>query len=152
MCMDKLIAELLTLLRELLATQQRLIALALTRRDAMRAFDIERLNSVALQEHKEMQIMTLLDGQRKNMVAQFRALLGKNIEPTVSEIAKRAKEPVRTQLLTLAGQLKEAVEQLERNTRINATVSESVVKGLAKVLKVVTGLAQHGIHLLELTA
>src|SRR5580704_8573273 len=105
MCMDKLIAELLTLLRELLATQQRLIALALTRRDAMRAFDIERLNSVALQEHKEMQIMTLLDGQRKNMVAQFRALLGKNIEPTVSEIAKRAKEPVRTQLLTLAGQL-----------------------------------------------
>jgi hypothetical protein len=58
------------------------------------------------------------------------------------------------------------VEQVERNTRINATISETVVKGLAKVLKVVTGLAQHaglymrngrkaalhGIHLLEVTA
>ena len=58
------------------------------------------------------------------------------------------------------------VEKVERNQRINATVSEAVVKGLAKVLKIVTGLAQHaglymrngrkadlrGIHLLEVTA
>ena len=63
-------------------------------------------------------------------------------------------------------QLKALVEQVERNTRINATVSETVVKGLARILKVVTGLAQHaglymrngrkaalhGIHLLEVTA
>ena len=68
--------------------------------------------------------------------------------------------------LALAGQIRQIAEQVERNNRINATVSEAVVKGLAKVLKVVTGLAQHaglymrngrkaalhGIHLLEMTA
>jgi hypothetical protein len=58
------------------------------------------------------------------------------------------------------------VEQLDRHTRINAKVSETVVKGLAKVLRVMTGMAQHaglymrngrkaalrGIHMLEITA
>jgi len=164
--MDKLISELLTLLRELLACQQRLVTLALARRDAMRAFDIERLNAIGAQEHAEMQTVAALETRRKTLIQQFKAVLGRNVDPTVSEIAKRASEPARTQLLGLAAQIKEAVEVVSRNTRINAAVSEGVVKGLAKVLKVVTGLAQHaglymrngrkaalhGIHLLEITA
>ncbi len=164
--MDKLIAELLMLLRELLASQQRLIGLALAGREAMRVFDIERLNAITLQERKEMQILSILDNQRKGLVSQFRGIMGRNVEPTVSEIAKRAQEPVRSQLLTLAAQVKEAAELVTRNSRINATVSEAVVKSLAKVLKIITGLAQHaglymrngrkaalhGIHLLEVTA
>jgi hypothetical protein len=164
--MDKLITELLKLLRELLAAQQGLVTLALARRDAMRTFDVERLNMLSAREHAEMQALGQLESRRKALVAQFRTFLGRNVEPTVSEIARRAQEPARSQLLAVAAQIKEAVEQLDRNTRINASVSEAVVKGLAKVLKVVTGLAQHaglymrngrkaalhGIHLLEVTA
>jgi molecular chaperone GrpE (heat shock protein) len=164
--MDKLITELLTLLRELFAAQQRLVSLSLSRREAMRTFNMESLAAMTAQEQKEIQALAGLEARRKQLVAQFRNVLGRNIEPTVSEIAKRAQEPAKSQLLTLAGQIKEAVEQVDRNTRINATVSEAVVKGLAKVLKVVTGLAQHaglymrngrkaalhGIHLLEITA
>jgi hypothetical protein len=66
----------------------------------------------------------------------------------------------------LAAQIRIVAEQVERNNRINATVSDALVKGLARVLKVVTGLAQHAglymrngrkaalhrIHLLEVTA
>ena len=164
--MDKLVAELLGLLRELLAGQDRLLKLALARREAMRAFDIGRLETLAEQERAEGARMAELDRRRQGLVGQFRAVLGKGVEPTVTEIARRVNEPARSQLLGLAARLKETVEQLERNTRINATVSETVVKGLAKVLKVVTGLAQHaglymrngrkaalhGIHLLEVTA
>lgn len=164
--MDKLITELLKLLRELLAAQQGLVTLALARREAMRTFDVERLNILSAREHAEMQGLGQLENRRKALVAQFRAFLGRNVEPTVSEIARRAPEPARSQLLALAAQIKESVEQVDRNTRINASVSEAVVKGLAKVLKVVTGLAQHaglymrngrkaalhGIHLLEVTA
>jgi hypothetical protein len=164
--MDKLVAELLTLLRELLAGQDRLLKLALARREAMRVFDIARLEMLAAQERTETLRMAGLDRQRQTLAGQFRAVLGKGVEPTVSEIARRVNEPVKSRLLGLAGQLKETVEQVERNTRINATISETVVKGLAKVLKVVTGLAQHaglymrngrkaalhGIHLLEVTA
>jgi len=163
--MDKLVIELLNLLREILAGQQRLVSLALMRREAMRSYDMERLNSAAMQEQIELQRLAKLELARKDLVGRFKQLLGRNFEPTVSEIAKRTGEPSRTQLLALAGQIKEAAEQVSRNTRINAAISEGVIKGLAKVLKIVTGLAQHaglymrngrkaalhGIHLLEVT-
>lgn len=164
--MDKLAAELLTLLREILAGQQHMLKLVLARREAMRSFDIARMERMVEEDRLAAQQLANLDRRRQSLVAQFRALLGKGVEPTVSEISKRIGEPHKSQLLALAAQVRETVEQVERNTRINATVSEAVVKGLAKVLKIVTGLAQHaglymrngrkaalhGIHLLELTA
>ena len=164
--MDKLVAELLNLLRELLAGQERLLKLALARREAMRTFDMGRLEALAEQERLEMGKMAEMDRQRGALVGRLGTAMGKGTTVKVSEIAKRVNEPTRSQLLGLAGQIKAVVEQVERNTRINAKVSDAVVKGLAKVLKVVTGLAQHaglymrngrkaalhGIHLLEVTA
>jgi flagellar biosynthesis/type III secretory pathway chaperone len=164
--MDKLVSELLSLLRDLLAGQQQLLQLGLSRRDAMRTFDVSRMENLAAQEKIALERLAFLDRRRQQITAQIRATLPRNVEPTVSEIARRVPEPQKSQLLALAAQLKETVEQVERNTRINATISETVIKGLAKVLKVVTGLAQHaglymrngrkaamhGIHLLEVTA
>jgi hypothetical protein len=164
--MDKLVAELVKLLGDLLMGQEKLLKLALARRDAMRTFDIARLEVLTVQERQAMAEMAELDRRRRSLVSQFRNALPRGVEPTVTEISRRTPEPNKTRLLALAGQIREAAEQVERNTRINATVSETVVKGLAKVLKVVTGLAQHaglymrngrkaalhGIHLLEVTA
>jgi seryl-tRNA synthetase len=164
--MDKLVADLLSLLREMLAGQQRLLQFALARREAMRTLDVERLQSMNDQERAEAQAVQLLDKRRQALVAQFKTLLGRNVDATVTEIARRVPEPTKSQLLGLAAQLKAVMEQVERNNRINATVSETVVTGLARVLKAVTGLAQHagmymrngrkaalhGIHLLEITA
>src|SRR5262245_37663154 len=141
--MDKLFNDLLSLLRELLAGQERLLKLALARREAMRICEVDRLALLAEHERTELQNLAALDRRRQALIPQFKAHLVRGVEPTVSEIAKRAAEPMKSQLLGLAAQLKETVHQVERNTRINATVSEAVVKGLAKVLKVVTGLAQH---------
>jgi hypothetical protein len=164
--MDKLVNELLGLLRETLAVQRRLLNMALTRRDAMKHFDIDRLERFAAQEKAETLNAAAIERRRQTLIPQFRGFLGRGVEPTVSEIAKRVPEPARSQLLALAAQVREAVEQVDRNTRINATISEAVVKSLAKVLKIVTGLTQHaglymrngrkaalhGIHLLEVTA
>ena len=164
--MDKLAIELINLLREMLLTQQRLLQIATSRQEAMRAFDIDRLNGLLEQERVEVQKADGFERRRNTLVHQFRGILGQGVEPTVSEIAKRSGEPVKSQLLGLAGQLKAVVEQVDRTTRGNAKISETVVKGLAKVLKIVTGLAQHaglymrngrkaamkGIHLLEVTA
>ncbi len=48
----------------------------------------------------------------------------------------RVAEPLKSQLLALAAEIKTVVEQVERNTpRINASVSDTVVKGLAKGLE-----------------
>jgi hypothetical protein len=164
--MDDLVTELLNLLRELLAGQERVLALALARREAMRTFDVARLEMMAEQERAEAQALVAIDLKRKALIARFKTALGRGVEPTVTEIARRIPEPRKSELLGLAGKIRMVVEQVDRNTRINATVSDTVVKGLAKVLKVVTGLAQHaglymrngrkaalhGIHLLEITA
>jgi hypothetical protein len=163
--MDKAVQEMIALLREMLQSQQRLLQIAVLRQEAMRSFDIERLNSLSEQERTETQNAAGFDNRRTSLVFQFRQMFGSDVYPGVSEIAKRSSEPGRTQLLSLAAQLKLVVEKLDRHTRINAKVSETVVKGLAKVLKVMTGLAQHaglylrngrkaalrGIHLLEVT-
>jgi hypothetical protein len=164
--MDKLLPELLKLLRDLMAVQERLLSFVKARREAMRTFDIARLGTLAEQEKQLTEALVAIDRRRQTLIGQFKPFMARGVEPTISEIAKRVTEPVRSQLLGLAAQIKQSVEQVERNKRINATISEAVVKGLAKVLKVVTGLAQHaglymrngrkaalhGIHLLEVTA
>jgi hypothetical protein len=164
--MDKLATELLDLLREMLLAQQSILRVATLRQEAMRAFDIERLQSLAEQERVEMQRAAELEKRRTALIARLRSQLGNRVEPTVSEVAKRVSEPVRAQLLGMAAQLKAVVEQVDRANRINAKVSQTVVTGLSKVLKIMTGLAQHaglymrngrkaalkGIHLLEITA
>ena len=163
--MDNVVKELLNLLSDLLACQERLLAMALARREAMRAFEVDRLEMLTEQQRLETQNLTTLDLRRKAIVSQFKPIL-RGVEPTVTEISKRIGEPQKTQLLALASKIQSTVEQVDRNNRINATISDTVVKGLAKVLKVVTGLAQHaglymrngrkaalhGIHLLEITA
>src|SRR5437868_2736181 len=141
MCMDKLVAELLTLLNDMLAGQERLLKLALARREAMRTFDVNRLEGLAGQERAETLAMAVVDRRRQVLVAQFRNLLGgggRNVEPTVSEIARRVADRVKSQLLGLAGRLKERAELVGRNTRRNATRSDTVGEGLADGWQVVT--------------
>ena len=164
--MDKLVNELLTLLREILASQQRLLQIAVARQEAMRVYEIDRLNALIEQEKVETQKAESFSNRRRILMNQFTNVLGRGVEIKVSEIAKRVGEPSKTELLVIASQIKAVTEQLEKHTRVNAKISESVVKGLAKVLKVMTGLAQHaglymrngrkaalrGIHMLEITA
>lgn len=164
--MDKLVNELLKLLREILASQEALLRIAMARQEAMRVFDVEKLPALQEQERIEMQRGEALMQRRKMLVHQFGSVLGQGVEPTVSEIAKRCGEPAKTQLVVIASQIKTVVGELDRHTRINAKVSETVVKGLSKVMKVMTGMAQHaglymrngrkaairGIHMLEITA
>jgi outer membrane protein TolC len=164
--MDKLVNELLTLLREILASQQRLLQIAVARQEAMRVYEIDRLNALIEQERVETQKAESFSNRRRVLMNQFTNVLGRGVEIKVSEIAKRCGEPSKTELLVVAANIKAVTEQLEQHTRVNAKISESVVKGLAKVLKVMTGLAQHaglymrngrkaalrGIHMLEITA
>jgi hypothetical protein len=94
MCMNKLVTELLTLLSELLAGQQRLLALA--RREAMRAFDSAHMEALAERERAEA--LAAPNQRRALLVGQFRILPGRNVAPTVSETARRVADPRRSQL------------------------------------------------------
>lgn len=154
------------LLQEMLHAHERILAIANARFEAMRAYDMVALNILMAREQQEISALQGLEKQRKDLMAQFRAVLGPRVEITTSEIARRADAKSRERMLALAAQLKSVVEQLARVNRINAKVSGSVVQALSRVVKVITGMAQHaglymkngrkaslaGVHMLDATA
>jgi hypothetical protein len=161
---DKLARELIALFQELLTAHERQLSLAKSRLEAMRTYDLPLMNTLMEREEIAARNLELLELRRKDLIARLRRTLG--VEPTTSLVAARVAEPVKSQLLGLAGRLKSVLEQLDRTNRINTKVSQAVIKSLARVLKIVTGVAQHvgmytrngrkatlaGIHILEMTA
>ena len=141
--MDKLVAELIELLRLLLGAHGRLLAIATARREAMRLFDVGGMNDLLERERQELAGVQGLEQQRRNLIARFGPVLGRGVAATTGEIANRCQEPRRTQVLTLAAELRSVVEKLDRESRINVKVSQGVVKSLSKVMQVITGMAQH---------
>jgi len=163
------LAGLIDLLQQLLAAHQRLLGLALARQNAMQTCDLGRLNDLLERERPEVQALERLEKQRKYLLHQLRIAAGPGqlgANPSITEIAERSPEPVRSELLGLAGKLKTVLTELGRVNRMNAKVSQGVTTGLAKVLGALTGLAQHaglylangrkavikGVHLLDALA
>lgn len=164
MFVDKLASELVTLLQDLLLVHERLLILAQARQDAMRAYDVTHLAALVEREEVEGRTLAQMELRRRELMVRCQRLLG--FAPTTSQVAARCREPIASQLTGLAAKLRDTIERIDRLHRINARVNQAVVKSLAKVLKIVTGVAQHaglymrngrkaalaGIHLLELTA
>jgi len=140
--MDKLVAEMILLLESLLAAYTRLLAIADRRREAMGAFDTRMLNGLLEQEREEIQRCQNLEQARRTLVEKFKRELGRNIEPTTSQIARRCPEPQKSRVLVLSAQLRETMEKLARSNSINHRASQVVAGAIARVMKAVTGLTQ----------
>jgi flagellar biosynthesis/type III secretory pathway chaperone len=162
--MEKLAQEMIALFQELLAAHERQLSLAQARQAAMRAYDMPSLSGLLEREEIESRNIERLDLKRKDLVSRLRRVLG--IEPNASAVASKVAEPFKSQLLGLAAKLRMTLEQIERINRTNAKISQAVITSLSKVLKIITGVAQHvglytragrkatlaGIHMLEITA
>ena len=164
--MDKLAGQMVELLKDLLGVQERLLTLALARQEAMRAYDMGAMNGLLERERGELAAMESVEKRRTVLVEACRRVMGRGANPTTSEIAGMCKEPTRTQILVLSGKSRGVIAKLERANRINVKVSTAVVASISRVLKIVTGIAQHaglymsngrkasvhGIHLLDAVA
>ena len=158
--------NMIELLEAMLQAHERILALATARYEAMRAFDMPSLTGLMAREEQEVQALTDLEKRRKEVTAQFRAVLGPRVEITTSEIARRADAATRERMLALSGRLKAVIEKIDRINRINSKVSGSVLQSLSRVVRVITGMAQHaglymkngrkaslrGVHMLDATA
>jgi len=146
--MDKLAEELIELLALLLQTHGRLLAIACARQVAIKTFDASGLNVLLERERVEVATAQSLELRRRNLLSRLQPLLGRGIPATTSEIAGRCGEPAKTRLLVLAGRLREVVTELDTTNRINAKVSQTVVGSLARVMQIITGVAQQaGLYL-----
>lgn len=140
--MDKLATELLNILRGTKAAHERLLALANQKLDAMRTYDVELLIKLTEREREELLAAEQLEAARKSLVIRLAAAL-KPAEPTTSNVAARVADPLKSQLLIAAAELRVVVERLTKANRLTGKISVAVVQSVAKVLKVFTGIAQH---------
>jgi hypothetical protein len=162
--MEKLAQEMIALFQEMLAAHERQLSLAQARQAAMRAYDMPMLTGLIEREETESRNIERLDLKRKDLTSRLRRVLG--VEPTATIVSGKVAEPFKSQLLGLAGKLRMTLEQIDRINRTNAKISQAVINSLSKVLKIITGVAQHvglytragrkaalsGIHMLEITA
>ena len=109
--MDKLVMELIDLLRQILMVHEQLLTIAGSRR-AMRTFNTEMLVRLGDREQQELVQMQTLELKRKDLLERMKKSLPRGFEINTSELAKRSPEPFRSQLLGLAEASIYAAEKL----------------------------------------
>jgi hypothetical protein len=140
--MDKLATDLLDMLRGTKAAHQRLLAIANLKLDAMRTYDVDALLELAERERQELLATDQLELARRALQGRLATAL-RPAEATTSNLAARLSEPRKSQLLVAAAELREVIERLARTNRMTSKISLAVVQSVGKVLKIVTGIAQH---------
>ena len=161
--MEKLAQEMLAMLRATKTAHERLLAMANLKLDAMRTCNVDELLSIAERERQELLTVEQLELSRRNLMARLSTAL-RPLPATTSSMASQVNEPLKSQLLVAAAELRTLVEQLARVNRVTSKISLAVVHSAAKVLKVITGIAQQaglygrtgrkaavqGVHLLDI--
>ncbi|MCP4707763.1 MAG: flagellar protein FlgN [Planctomycetes bacterium] len=128
--MANAVEQLIVAMQDELQGHKKLSAVLDNKLDAMRHFDVSRLESLRQSEQRLLDSVRMI-GQRR-MEALNRAAV--QLYPqqrarfmTAKELAAAAAEPERCKLLTLAAMLKEVAENIQRLNRINAVATKKVL-------------------------
>ena len=134
------VQQLIEAMQQELQNQKDLSAVLNHKLDAMRNYDISKLESLSQSEQR------LLDGIGINEIKRVEAArrVGMNLSPgklgeslTVSKLAEAAGEPTRTKLVSLAAMLRDVAENVSRLNRINAIASEKVLGHFDQIFQII---------------
>ena len=142
--MAEAITQLIDVMQRELQVHQQLAVLLEGKIDAMRHYDLSRLESLGRSEQRLMDGLRLQEIRRREIVRlATHRLLPDNSEqiPTARELASLAPEPGRSHLLALIAMLKEVVERVQRLHRVHAVASRKLMTHFEHVFAV---LAQSG--------
>ncbi len=127
-----------------LSVQEQLAALLENKLAAMRDLDVTRLDALSKVERQVVEQARIAGAKRQHAATVLtQALLGggNGRAATARELAAAADEPLKSQLLSLAGMLAEAVQ---KSQRLNRVVDVAARKVLGHVEQVFRMLAQSG--------
>ncbi|OQA00876.1 MAG: FlgN protein [Planctomycetes bacterium ADurb.Bin412] len=139
--MTRTVEIVLTALQEELQWQQDLAAVLDQKLEAMKQYDITRLEALTQTEQRLLEGIRLHAVKRNTAVHQaLRELLPKQKSRRLSarELAQALSEPLRSRLLVLTGMLREAAEKVQRLNRINAQVTRKMLGHLDHIFRVIT--------------
>jgi len=137
--MAEIAEKLIDAMKMELNCQQSLAALLDNKLDAMRHYDLSRLEALTVNEQQLVQD-TLAQENRCTDLARFAT---KELVPkkrgslaTASELAGVCREPQRSQLLSLAAMLKQMAEKVQRLNRINSIASGKILNHFDGVFRI----------------
>ena len=132
-------AQLVTALQNELQCQQQLAVLLENKLDAMRRYDVRRLEGLAEAEKQLLEKMQVVAVKRRHAAETLtKQLLGQLGRPaTAKELAAASDEPVRSQLFSLSGLLAQECEKVQRLNRINDIASRKMLGHVDQVFRVI---------------
>ena len=129
--MANAVEQLIAALQDELQGHQKLSAILDGKLDAMRHFDVSRLESLRQKEQRLLDSVRMIGQRRLEAVNRATAELWPQRRRarfmTAKELAQAAPEPQRSKLLALAAMLKEVAENIQRLNRINAIATKKVL-------------------------
>jgi flagellar biosynthesis/type III secretory pathway chaperone len=132
--------QLIEAMQQELQYQQNLMVLLENKLDAMRHYDISRMQALSLNEQRLIDGMRLNEKRRTEVVLRatrqfFPTRQGK--PPTCRELAQAAPEPERSKLLALTGMLREVVEKVQRLHRVYTIATQKVMGHFNQIFRII---------------
>jgi flagellar biosynthesis/type III secretory pathway chaperone len=128
-----------TLQREL-NYQRDLAAVLDNKLDAMRRYDMPRLEALSKNEQNLIESIRKNEMLRRQVIALTARQLypGRvDVKPTAGEIAQAVAEPDRGKLIVLTGMLREVAEKVRRLNRVNAAATNKILGHFQQVFQII---------------
>ena len=140
--LNKRLKELTVLLADMSGLHQELLGTVRRKLEAIRGADTEAMQQAGGQEGELARRIKDAEGLRRLLMDRLGAELG--LSPaqarklTVSELAGRVAEPVRSRLTVLGAEIRKSATEIARVNRINALISHEMLKHFRTVYDTVT--------------
>ncbi len=139
--MSKTLADLETVLKQMLVEHRRLLAQLDLQQAAMKKFDLQGMASASQFQDGSRTRLVSLDGQRRKLAAQLARDLRIPGEVTLAGLA--ALHPARAAaLLQLRRELRETIETIRARTKISSRLAGAVLGHLNTALRIFAGAVQ----------
>lgn len=134
------VQQLVEVLQAEMGAQQELAAVLDGKLDAMRHYDLPRLEALSRSEQRLMEGLRLHEVRRTDAVrrAAWKVLgPGPTGPVTARQLAQASPEPARTKLLAVAAMLGEVVQMVQRLHRINTVAAQKVLMHFEHVFRII---------------
>lgn len=134
------IRQLIDALQEELLRQQEMARLLEGKLDAMRRYDMPRLEALNLAEQRLLRGVQASERKRRQAARLAREQLWprqRREGATARQIADAAPEPARTELLELTGLLRETCQKVQRLARVTSQATSKILGHIDHIFRVV---------------
>jgi hypothetical protein len=136
---DALASTLERVLRAELDLHQQLLRCVREKRESVRTAAIARVTEICVQERTLVQALTTVEKQRVKIIGDLsKVMKPESTQPlTLTAIALETASPQQDRLLAFAGQLRETVTDLRRESSIVRSAAESLSRHMSGVVQTV---------------